>query len=459
MSARPFTALWDKGQSATDSLVQHFTTGKDPELDLLLAPYDVLGSMAHAHMLAAVGLLTQAENEALQAELRKLLKVVNQPDFRLSEGVEDIHTQVEGLLIEALGETGKKIHTGRSRNDQVLVDLKLFSRQALQGIVQQTVALAESLISLSERYKDFGMPGYTHFQIAMPSSFGLWLGAYAESLAESLLPLQAAYRLVNRNPLGSGAGYGSSFPLDRDLTTRLLGFEGPHVNSINAQLSRGQTEWQVAHALASVAHVVSKLAADVCLYSNQNYGFVRLPDAFTTGSSLMPHKKNPDVFELVRARCNQIKALPNELLLMTTNLPMGYHRDWQQLKENYLPAFARLSEVLEITRRMMEGLEVTPDLLSDPKYRLLYTVDKVNERVLAGLSFREAYKEVGLSVENGTFAYSGELPHTHLGSTGHLGTERIAAYLASNRAAFDFERAEQALEGLVGGKITPQTES
>ncbi len=442
--------LWQKN-TAPAAAVERFTAGNDREMDRYLARYDVLGSLAHLAMLGEAGLLAPDEVDRLGAELRAIYNEIEAGRFELEPGVEDVHSQVELLLTRACGEAGKKIHTGRSRNDQVLTDLKLFFRAEIAALATTVRAFFEQLQALSERYRAVPLPGYTHFQVAMPSSFGLWLGAYAESLAEDMFSLQAAWRLVNKNPLGSAAGYGSSFPLDRDLTTRLLGFDAPHVNAVAAQMARGKTERAVAQALANLAATLAKLAYDGCLFMAQNFGFIAFPDELTTGSSIMPHKKNPDVFELVRARCNALQALPNEVALIASNLPSGYHRDYQLLKEKLFPAFGQLSDCFDMMGLMFEHLQVREDILDDPRYRYLFTVDEVNRLVQAGVPFRDAYRQVGQAVEAGTFQAGAPLPHTHLGSTGNLGTARIAAAMEQVWAGFGFEQVQAAEARLLAG--------
>ena len=443
--------LWQK-EIPTAEAVERFTAGNDREMDLYLARFDVLGSLAHLEMLGQVGLAQPVEVEMLRNELRRIYGKILAGNFELEPGVEDVHSQVELLLTRTCGEAGKRIHTGRSRNDQVLTDLKLFFRAEIAALAETIRALFGQLQALSERYSAVPMPGYTHFQVAMPSSFGLWLGAYAESLAEDMFSLQAAYKLTNKNSLGSAAGYGSSFPLDRDLTTKLLGFDAPHVNAIAAQMARGKTERAVAQAMANVAATVGKLAYDACLFMSQNFGFISFPDELTTGSSIMPHKKNPDVFELIRARCNALQALPNEIVLITSNLPSGYHRDFQLLKEKLFPAFGTLRDCLDMTGLMLQHIRVRTDILDDPRYRYVFTVEEVNRLVQAGVAFRDAYKQVGQAVENGTFEAGERLPHTHLGSIGNLGTARIAAAMEAIWNGFGFEVAKAAEEGLVGEK-------
>lgn len=441
--------LWQKEGTLSEA-VERFTTGNDREMDLYLARYDVLGSLAHLEMLGEVDLIDAADVELLRSELRRIYAAVLAGQFELESGVEDVHSQVELLLTRACGEAGKRIHTGRSRNDQVLTDLKLFFRTEINELAGTVRTFFEQLQGLSEQYRNVPLPGYTHFQVAMPSSFGLWLGAYAESLLEDMFSLQAAWRLANRNPLGSAAGYGSSFPLDRDLTTRLLGFEAPHVNAIAAQMARGKTERVVAQALANLAATLGKLAYDACLYLSQNFGFIAFPDELTTGSSIMPHKKNPDVFELVRARCNALQALPNEIALITSNLPSGYHRDFQLLKEKLFPAFSVLRDCFDMAGLMLRHMEVRTDILDDPRYRYIFTVEEVNRLVQSGVPFRDAYRQVGQAVEQETFQSGERLPHTHLGSTGNLGTARIAAAMEELWKGFGFEQVTEAERRLSG---------
>ena len=440
--------LWDKGFSL-DSKIEAFTVGQDRELDLYLAPYDVLGTMAHITMLASRGLLAADELPLLLAELKQIHASAVAGKFVIEEGVEDVHSQVELMLTRKLGDLGKKVHMGRSRNDQVLVDLKLYSRAELEKIVRKVQALFEVLQAQSERYKDVLMPGYTHLQVAMPSSFGLWFGAYAESLSDDLSVLKAAWDVTNQNPLGSAAGYGSSAPLDRTMTTSLLGFDDLDYNVVYAQMGRGKTERLIAFALSSVAETLGRLAADCCLYNSQNFAFVKLPDPMTTGSSIMPHKKNPDVFELIRARCNKICAAPNTLRLVTTNLPSGYFRDMQVLKEVFLPLFGELSDCLDIAAYAIGEMQVADGLMSDPRYRLAFSVEEVNDRVAAGVPFRDAYKAVGLEIREGTFDYHGELHHTHEGSIGNLCNDRIAAKFARVLSTFTFDRVHTALAALL----------
>ena len=441
--------LWQKEGVSTAQQIERFTVGRDREMDLLLAPFDVLGNLAHAQMLATINLLTPEELNALTAELKGIYRQIQAGQFRIEDGVEDVHSQVELMLTQSLDEVGKKIHSGRSRNDQVLVDLKLFTRDRLWRVAQAVRHVFDRLIGRSEQHRDDLLPGYTHLQIAMPSSFGLWFGAYAEGLADDMLTLQTAYRLANRNPLGSGAGYGSSFPLNRTLTTELLGFEGMNVNVVYAQMSRGKTEQTALTALATVAATISRMAMDICLYNSQNFGFLTLPDDLTTGSSIMPHKKNPDVAELLRAKTNRLKALPMEVTLVLSNLPSGYHRDMQLLKEILMPAFDELLDCLDITDFMLEHLQVKPNLLDDSKYDLLFSVERVNELVLQGVPFREAYRTVGKEIAEHTYTPPRVLHHTHEGSIGNLGNDLIVAQMEQTMAGFGAGRAEAAVERLL----------
>lgn len=440
--------LWEKNVQV-DHEVDVFTAGRDREMDLYLAKYDVLGSMAHITMLEKAGLLEAAELKRLLAELRRIYEEAEAGRFVIEDGVEDVHSQVELMLTRRLGDVGKKIHSGRSRNDQVLVDLKLYTRAEIQGLVRLMQELFDVLQQQSERYKDILLPGYTHLQIAMPSSFGLWFGAYAESLADDMSLLQAAYRICNRNPLGSAAGYGSSFPLNRRLTTDLLGFDSLDYNVVYAQMGRGKMERTVAFALAGIAGTLSKLSFDACLFNSQNFGFIRLPDRFTTGSSIMPHKKNPDVFELIRARCNEIQGLPNQITLICNNLPSGYSRDLQLVKEVFLPSFGGLGDCLRMATRMMREIEVNEHILDDDKYSLLFSVEEVNRRVLAGVPFRDAYKQVGLAVEAGEFAAGKRVRHTHEGSIGNLCNQEIAALMREAVEGFHFEKMNAAIDALL----------
>ena len=432
-----------------DQEVDRFTVGKDREMDLYLAKYDVLGSMAHITMLERIGLLTAEELQTLLAALREIYKVADSGKFVIEEGIEDVHSQVELMLTRSLGDMGKKIHSGRSRNDQVLLDLKLFTRAQIQALVTAVTSLFEVLIAQSNRYQAVLMPGYTHLQVAMPSSFGLWFGAYAESLVDDLQLLQAAYRVCNRNPLGSAAGYGSSFPLNRQLTTDLLGFDSLDYNVVYAQMGRGKMERTVAFAMAGIAATLSKLAFDACLFNSQNFGFIKLPDQFTTGSSIMPHKKNPDVFELTRAKCNKIQGLPQQITLIANNLPSGYFRDLQIIKELFLPAFDELKDCLQMVTHMMREVKVNEHILDDERYALMFSVEEVNRRVVAGVPFRDAYKQVGLEIEAGQFKPNKQVAHTHEGSIGNLCNDQIAQLMQTVVKGFGFERMNQAEKQLL----------
>ena len=440
--------LWEKNVQV-DHEVDVFTVGRDREMDLYLAKYDVLGSMAHITMLEKIGLLEADELKQLLAELRKIYAIAEAGQFVIEDGIEDVHSQVELMLTRQLGDMGKKIHSGRSRNDQVLVDLKLYTRAEIQELVHLVQELFEVLQQQSERYKEVLLPGYTHLQIAMPSSFGLWFGAYAESLTDDMLLLQAAYRICNRNPLGSAAGYGSSFPLNRQLTTDLLGFDSMDYNVVYAQMGRGKMERTVAFALAGIAGTLSKLAFDACMFNSQNFGFIKLPDQFTTGSSIMPHKKNPDVFELTRAKCNKIQGLPNQITLICNNLPSGYFRDLQIIKEVFLPSFDELKDCLRMVTHMMREVKVNEHILDDDKYSLLFSVEEVNRRVLAGVPFRDAYKQVGLAIEAGEFVADKQVHHTHEGSIGNLCNTEIAALMQKAVDGFHFERMNVAVDALL----------
>lgn len=440
--------LWEKNVQV-DHEVDVFTVGRDREMDLYLAKYDVLGSMAHITMLEKIGLLEADELKQLLAELRKIYAIAEVGQFVIEDGIEDVHSQVELMLTRQLGDMGKKIHSGRSRNDQVLVDLKLYTRAEIQELVHLVQELFEVLQQQSERYKEVLLPGYTHLQIAMPSSFGLWFGAYAESLTDDMLLLQAAYRICNRNPLGSAAGYGSSFPLNRQLTTDLLGFDSMDYNVVYAQMGRGKMERTVAFALAGIAGTLSKLAFDACMFNSQNFGFIKLPDQFTTGSSIMPHKKNPDVFELTRAKCNKIQGLPNQITLICNNLPSGYFRDLQIIKEVFLPSFDELKDCLRMVTHMMREVKVNEHILDDDKYSLLFSVEEVNRRVLAGVPFRDAYKQVGLAIEAGEFVADKQVHHTHEGSIGNLCNTEIAALMQKAVDGFLFERMNTAVDALL----------
>ena len=441
--------LWDKGFEP-DRMIEEYTVGDDRELDMRLARYDVEGSLAHIAMLEKIGLLASDELERLTAGLREIAAEIEAGRFEIEPGTEDVHSQVELLLTRRLGDAGKKIHSGRSRNDQVLVDLKLFLRDELRGLARDVRTLFDRLQELSERYREVLMPGYTHLQVAMPSSFGLWFGAYAESLIDDLTVLSAAYKVANRNPLGSAAGYGSSFPLDRSMTTRLLGFESMNYNVVYAQMGRGKTERIVAQALGSIAATVGKLAYDACLFNSQNFGFIKLPDQYTTGSSIMPHKKNPDVFELTRAKCNKLQALPYEITLITNNLPSGYFRDLQLVKENFLPAFDNLADILSMVTRMVSEIKVNTKILDDPRYDLMFSVEEVNRLVVAGMPFRDAYKKVGLDIENGDFTARKAVAHTHEGSIGNLCNDALRALFDKTVDSFDFTTYHAAVDSLLG---------
>jgi len=440
--------IWQKNIDV-NKFVESFTVGKDRELDLQMAKFDVLGSLAHTQMLETINLLTADELKTVQKELKNIYAEIEAGNFTIEDTVEDVHSQVEWLLTQRIGEAGKKIHSGRSRNDQVLVDLKLFFRACIEDMVGQTSILFNQLIELSNTHKDKLMPGYTHLQIAMPSSFGLWFGAYAESLADDMELMLAAWKITNKNPLGSAAGYGSSFPLNRTLTTNLLGFESLNYNVVYAQMGRGKTERILAQAMSAVAATLAKMAMDVCLFINQNFSFISFPPELTTGSSIMPHKKNPDVFELIRSRCNKIQALPNEIAMMITNLPSGYHRDLQLLKENLFPAITSLNECLEIATFMFQNITIKDDILKDKKYDYLFSVEVVNDLALQGVPFREAYKIVGEQIENGTFAPSSQIHHTHEGSIGNLCNEEIAATMQAVLAQFGFDKVNNAIEDLI----------
>lgn len=435
--------LWEKS-TQVNARIEAFTVGHDREMDVFLAKYDVLGSMAHIRMLQSVGLLEANELQLLLEELKQIYKLADSGQFIIEEGVEDVHSQVEMILTRKLGDMGKKIHSGRSRNDQVLLDLKLFARAEIEKTVASVSELFDVLIGQSDRYKDVLIPGYTHLQVAMPSSFGLWFGAYAESLADDLQLLLSAWKITNRNPLGSAAGYGSSFPLDRQMTTDLLGFDSMNYNVVYAQMGRGKMERTVANALASVAATVSKLAFDACLFTSQNFGFIRLPDEFTTGSSIMPHKKNPDVFELTRAKCNKLQSIPQQIMMITNNLPSGYFRDLQIIKEVFVPAFAELTDCLEMTALMMAQVEVNKDILSDSRYDYLFSVEEVNRLTLQGVPFRDAYKQVGLEIESGKFKPNKEIHHTHQGSIGNLFNKEICSYKSNVVSEFSFLKVHDA---------------
>ncbi|MGF1585404.1 MAG: argininosuccinate lyase [Bacteroidales bacterium] len=440
--------LWDKG-IAGDKLVGEFTAGEDRKLDIRLAGYDVLGSIAHVKMLSSIGLLSASELKSLEDELKHLFENIREGRFEIQEGVEDVHSQVELMLTEALGETGKKVHTARSRNDQVLVDIKLFARDKLKEIVMQTRSLFNLLISLSNEHRNVLMPGYTHMQVAMPSSFGLWFGAYAESLTDDLTLLLAAYRIVNQNPLGSGAGFGSSFPVNRTMTTDLLGFECMHVNVVSAQMNRGKMEKITSFAIASIGSTLSKMAMDICMYSGQNFRFLSLPEEFTTGSSIMPHKKNPDVFELIRAKGNKLQALPNEIAMISTNLPSGYHRDMQLIKESFIPSFDVLLEIISISELLIGKIKINKDIITGNLYRDLFSVEVVNRLVLEGSSFRDAYRTIGKKIADGSYNPDTKLDHTHEGSMGNLSNGLIQEKMEKLITAFDFRKADDAIMKLI----------
>ena len=440
--------LWKKDKDALND-VARFTIGSDREMDLHLARFDVLGSLAHIRMLESVGLLSKDELTKLSVELKNIYRQILAGEFRIEEGVEDIHSQVEQLLTKKLGDTGKKIHSGRSRNDQVLVDVKLFLRNEIHMLIGEIKDLFDLLIAKSEEHKNKLVPGYTHLQLAMPSSFGLWFGAYAESLVDDVITLHGAYQVVNKNPLGSAAGYGSSFPLDRRMTTELLGFADLNYNVVYAQMGRGKTEKIVAAALSNVAGTLAKLSMDACLYLNQNFNFISFPDELTTGSSIMPHKKNPDVFELIRAKCNLLQALPYEIAMLTVNLPSGYHRDLQLLKEKLFPAFGMIRDCLRMAVLMLSRIQVKESILEDEKYQFLFSVEEVNKLVLSGVPFRDAYKKIGLDIEHGKFTHSTALHHTHEGSMGNLNNDQIKRMFEETTGQFDFAAIKKALDELL----------
>lgn len=441
--------LWQK-EAGNKKEVENFTIGRDPEFDIILAPFDVLGSMAHAHMLTKVGLLTKEDNEILQKGLKEIYFEIEKGQFTIAPGVEDVHSQVEFLLTERYGEVGKKLHSGRSRNDQVLVDLKLYYRAAIRSLVEEATSLFDLLLQLSEKHKEDLMPGYTHTQLAMPSSFGLWFGSFAESITEDMGLLQASFDLANKNPLGSAAGYGSSFPLDRTYTTSLLGFADLHHNVINAQNSRGKTERTIAFGLAGLAGTLNKLASDICLFMNQHFGFISFPDELTTGSSIMPHKKNPDVFELMRAKTNQIQAVPNAINLLLTNTTTGYHRDLQLLKEEIFPAIETMKDCLEMCTFMLKSIKIKKEILQDPFYKHVFSVEVVNELVLKGVPFRDAYKQVGLDIESDNFSPDqSKISHTHEGSIGNLCLNEIQAKMNRAVEGFNFNKIDQSFQDLL----------
>jgi argininosuccinate lyase len=441
--------LWQKNSDVLKE-VNQFTVGTDREMDIQLAPFDVLGSLAHTQMLESVGLLKKEELLLLTKELKSIYSQIQNGEFKIDEGVEDIHSQIEILLTKKLGDVGKKIHSARSRNDQVLVDLKLFLRSEIQQLVSRIETLFKLLITKSEEHKNKLLPGYTHLQLAMPSSFGLWFGAYAESLVDDLITIEAAFRIVNKNPLGSAAGYGSSFPINRKLTTELLGFDDLNHNVVYAQMTRGKTERIVAQALSNVAATLAKLSMDACLYLNQNFRFISFPDELTTGSSIMPHKKNPDVFELIRAKCNDLQSLPNTIALITTNLPSGYHRDWQILKEKIIPAFKTLKDCLDMMALMLSAIQVKENILQDEKYKFLFSVEEVNKLVLSGMPFRDAYIKVGKDIEGGEFNYSTEIHHTHEGSIGNLCNDQIEKSFKTMIGKFGFQKIKETINNLIG---------
>ncbi len=440
--------IWQKDINSLEQ-VEKFTVGHDKTWDLLLAPYDVLGSLAHIQMLQEVGLLPKEDLDALSTALKEIYQSILNKDFTLDENAEDIHSQIEFLLTQKLGDAGKKIHSARSRNDQVLLDLKLFMRAEIEKLVQSVEVLFKLLIEKSEQHKNDLLPGYTHLQLAMPSSFGLWLGAYAESLADDLIPLQAAFKIVNKNPLGSAAGYGSSFPISRQTTTDLLGFEEMNYNVVYAQMGRGKTERIVASALSNFAATLSKLSMDAILFLNQHFAFISFPEELTTGSSIMPHKKNPDVFEIIRAHCNRLLSLPNEINLLSANLTSGYHRDFQLMKEHFMPAFKNLNDCLEMATLMISNLTVQKDILHDPKYANLFSVEEVNKLVLQGMPFRDAYKVVGKNIAEGNFAPETQPAHVHEGSMGNLCNDKIAAAFKKSVASFEFDKITSAYEKLL----------
>ena len=440
--------LWEKNFEINKE-IERFTVGRDREMDLYLAEHDVMGSMAHITMLESIGLLEKDELPQLLAELRRIHAEIKAGRFVIEDGIEDVHSQVELMLTRSLGDMGKKIHSGRSRNDQVLVDLKLFTRRQLQYVAQDVLNLFNELIAQSERYKNVLMPGYTHLQVAMPSSFGLWFGAYAESLVDDMLFLQAAFKMTNRNPLGSAAGYGSSFPLNRTMTTQLLGFDSMDYNVVYAQMGRGKMERNVAFALASVAGTIAKLAFDACMFNSQNFAFVKLPNECTTGSSIMPHKKNPDVFELTRAKCNKLQALPTQVTLIMNNLPCGYFRDLQIIKEVFLPAFEELRDCLQMTAYIINKIKVNEHILDDPRYDLMFSVEEVNRLATEGMPFRDAYKKVGLDIEAGQFTPNKEVHHTHEGSIGNLCNAQIQQLMDHVWDGFNFSKIEEAEKALL----------
>ena len=440
--------LWEKDYQINNE-IERFTVGRDREMDLYLAKYDVLGSMAHITMLESIGLIGKDELPQLLAALKEIYQQAEKGEFVIEDDIEDVHSQVELMLTRKLGDMGKKIHSGRSRNDQVLVDLKLFTRAKIQELAENTKSLFDELITKSNQYKDVLMPGYTHLQVAMPSSFGLWFGAYAESLADDMLFLQAAYKITNRNPLGSAAGYGSSFPLNRQMTTDLLGFDSRDYNVVYAQMGRGKTERNVAFAMATIAGTVAKMAFDACMFNSQNFSFVKLPKECTTGSSIMPHKKNPDVFELIRAKCNKIQALPQQVTLIMNNLPCGYFRDLQIIKEVFLPAFEELNDCLQMAAYIINRIEVNEHILDNPIYAPMFSVEEVNRLAQEGMPFRDAYKKVGMDIEHGNFTPNTDIHHTHEGSIGNLCNDKIEQLMDNAFEGFNFNRVKQAEENLL----------
>ncbi len=442
------TKLWDKGK-ATNAEIEKFTVGKDREMDLYLAECDVLGSMAHITMLESIGLIAKDELPVLLAELKKIYLAAHRGEFVIEEGIEDVHSQVELMLTRKLGDLGKKIHSGRSRNDQVLVDMKLWTREQIRSVVEAVEGLFDVLIQQSEKYKNVLLPGYTHLQIAMPSSFGLWFGAYAESLADDMELMLSAWKVTNRNPLGSAAGYGSSFPLNRQMTTELLGFDTMDYNVVYAQMCRGKMEKTVSFALAGIAATLSKLAFDACMFTSQNFGFIKLPDECTTGSSIMPHKKNPDVFELTRAKCNKIQSLPSQIMMLINNLPSGYFRDLQIIKEVFMPSFGELLDCIKMTTHIMSDVKINEHILDDPKYDFIFSVEEVNRLALEGMPFRDAYKKVGLECEAGEFKPNKNIHHTHQGSIGNLCNDGITALMNKTISEFNFDKVEEAKKKLL----------
>lgn len=440
--------LWEKDFEVNKE-IERFTVGRDREMDLMLAKYDVMGSMAHITMLESIGLIGKDELPVLLGELKNIYEICQRGEFIIEEDVEDVHSQVEMMLTRKLGDMGKKIHSGRSRNDQVLLDLKLFTRNRLKELVKKVRILFDQLIEKSNQYKDVLMPGYTHLQVAMPSSFGLWFGAYAESLTDDMMMLNAAYRITNRNPLGSAAGYGSSFPLNRTMTTQLLGFDTMNYNVVYAQMGRGKMERNVSAAMTSVAATLSKMAFDACLFNSQNFGFVKLPKECTTGSSIMPHKKNPDVFELIRAKCNKLQALPQQIMMITNNLPVGYFRDMQIMKEVFMPAFDELNDCIDMAAYIINKMEVNRHILDDSRYDPMFSVEEVNRLAASGMPFRDAYKKVGMDIEKGQFIANKDIHHTHEGSIGNLMNDEITALMDKCMAEFHFEKVEEAEKALL----------